>query len=178
MKLRIVSNLISQVLLRINSPSLWEIIETRISKLYHCSQFQFRNTEAEEDDECKGDQFLPQLPYLNGNQANVILFNFETVFDGIFDYMEIMIWLLTRVILFQYVEGVDTLKGNVQAKSRLEILCKWLCKLLIEKYPTSKFAFYFHILIVQIPELIFLFVHCGDMQTKEVKIFMLIIFSD
>ncbi|KAG2388751.1 hypothetical protein C9374_000190 [Naegleria lovaniensis] len=122
LKIRVVCNLMLQVFLKQKSFTICKTIQQRISELPHCSQFKYRNTQVEDDDNddvvgARSDQFLPDLPYLN---------------------------------------GPNSLKGNVEEYFKLKLYCKWLGMLLIDTYPTSKFAYYIHILVKHVASLIFM----------------------
>ncbi|EFC36080.1 predicted protein [Naegleria gruberi] len=156
MKMRIVSCLVVQILLQ-HGKDVWDVIESRMKRLPHLSQFKYRNERQEDEDEGVSDQHYPKIPYLNGDQVDEILRNFEKIFDGYLDYKGVMLWELVRVIFFDFIEGPDSLIGDVDKKDTLQLMCKYVGRLLREIYPTSKFAYYFHILIKHVPDLIFIY---------------------
>lgn len=158
MKMRVVSNLILQIMLRINNINTFTLIQERIQTLSHCSQFAFRTTKEKADDEDDEiDQTKLHLPYLNGDQCDEILENFEMIFDGIIDYHETLIWQIVRVIFFNFVDGSYGRKGDEDFYRVLSLLCRSLGDLLATRYTTSKFAYYMHILVKHLPDLTFEF---------------------
>jgi hypothetical protein len=153
MKMRTVSNLLKQILLRINDQDDVNEIRTRIRSLAGCSRFDFRKEKNQDEDEDDLDQLSIEIPYLNGTQINSILANFEMILNGIADPIELMIWSLHRWIIFKYVDCTsDDLQGL--DLDELRNCLSSLGILLSFRYPASKFAYYFHIMIKHLPDLI------------------------
>jgi hypothetical protein len=150
MKMRIVSNLIMQIFKRLNTVEETMEIEERIRTLKHCRRFKYRN-EPLPDEEDDFDQFLPKLPYLNNDQVNDILINFEFVFGNSISKCEKSIWRIVRNIIFNYVDNPQSHPNSIP---KLNNLILYLKNLLLICYPTAKFAYYIHILIHHVPDLI------------------------
>jgi hypothetical protein len=99
------------------------------------------------------DKLSIDIPYLNGKQKNSILTNFEMISNGIADPIELMIWSLHRWIVFKYIDCTsDDLQGL--DLDELKNCLSSLGILLNFRYPASKFAYYFHILIKHLSYLI------------------------
>ena len=153
LKMRVVGNLMSQFLKK-REHDVWDEVADKIREYKHCSQFNWRN-EKFEDEKDDFDQRYPKLPYMNGDQCDMILNNFKEIFGKHMTPVEILAWEIVSILIYNYIEGPTSNKGNAAVKKNLEEYCTLLKHCMTSEYPSSKFAHYIHIVVMHLPDLIF-----------------------
>jgi len=141
-KLRFVGNLLGLILKKVRKDGI-KRLELFFQTLPSISQFQFRekattNNKLQED-------ITVDLPYLNDEQADTILLNFEQMAKclgpKVFTSNDIMIWKLTRCIIYCFVQAPNNTLALYNIGDNLRRLLNTLGYLLRKAYPQEKFGF-------------------------------------
>lgn len=157
-KLRIVGSLLDMLINKVAKSEIPDIEKKIRETVPGLSQFKFREKKVESGKQ-SDEKIMLEVPYINGDQADMILLNYEQIFKealspNVFNGYDYMIWSLFRDVIYRFLEAPSGILESQDIDVELPKILAKLKDVLRQGYPNEKFGYYIHIILHHLPLLL------------------------